>query len=275
MDSVTVRHFQVHTRLHGFRQVRAGAPVGNDHPVKAPFLPENFREQVAVFTGIIPVQAVVGRHHRGGTRRFYHVFKGAEIDFPQGALVNLAVGRLPVCFLVVGREMLEGNRHVFALRGTDIGRAQPSGQEGVFAEILKIPAAQGGTLHVDARPQQHGNVRVPCFLRNRPAQPLRRGHVPRTGQRAGRGVAGGHQTDVVLALLFLLLAQAVRPVGQMDGGQALHLLRVPHAASRQKFDFLVDIALFHESPSLFLSYSCFIVVSEVRQCVDDRQHLPA
>ena len=181
MDSVTVRHFQVHTRLHGFRQVRAGAPVGNDHPVKAPFLPENFREQVTVFTGIIPVQAVVGRHDCRGARRFHHVFKGTEINLPQGAFVDLAVGRLSVGLLIVGREMLEGDRHVFALGGADIGRAQPSGQKGVFAEILKIPAAQGGTLHVDARPQQHGNVRVPCFLRNRPAQPLRRGHIPRTG----------------------------------------------------------------------------------------------
>ena len=152
MDSVAVWHFQVHTRLHGFRQVRAGTPVGNDHPVKAPFLPENFREQVAVFTGIIPVQAVVGRHNRGGACRFHHIFKGAEINLPQGAFIDLAVGGLSVCLLIVGRKMLEGDRHVFALGGADIGRAQPSGQKGVFAEILKVSAAQGGTLHVDARP---------------------------------------------------------------------------------------------------------------------------
>ena len=181
MDPVTVRHFQVHARLHGLRQIRAGAPVGNDHPVKTPFLPENFREQVTVFTGIVSVQAVVGRHDCRGACRFHHVFKGAEINLPQGAFIDLAVGSLSVGLLIVGREMLEGDRHVFALRGTDIGRAQPSGQKGVFAEILKISAAQRGTLHVDARPQQHGNVRVPRFLRNRPAQPLRRGHIPRTG----------------------------------------------------------------------------------------------
>ena len=152
VDSVAVRHFQVHARLHGLCQIRAGAPVGNDHPVKTPFLPENFREQVTVFTGVVPVQAVVGRHHRGGTRRFHHVFKGAEVNLPQGAFVDLAVGRLPVGLLVVGREMLEGNRHVLPLGGADIGRAQPPGQEGVFAEILKISAAQRGALHVDARP---------------------------------------------------------------------------------------------------------------------------
>ena len=208
---------------------------------------------MTVFAGVVPVQAVVGRHHRGRTRRFHHVFKGAEVNFPQGALVDLAVGRLPVGLLIVGREMLEGNRHVLPLGGVYIGRAQSSGQKGVFAEILKIPAAQRGTLHVDARPQQHGNVRVPGFLRNRPSQALRCGHVPGTGQGAGRGIAGGHQTDVVLALLFLLLAQAVGAVGQMDGGQPLRFPGVPHAASCQKSDFLASIALFHGSSSYFSS----------------------
>ena len=38
--------------------------------------------------------------------------------------------------------MLEGDRHILPLGGADIGRAQPSGQKGVFAEILKIPAAK-------------------------------------------------------------------------------------------------------------------------------------
>ena len=61
----------------------------------------------------------------------------------------------------------------------------------------------------------------------------------------------------------------------MNGGQLLRFPGVPHAASRQQFDLLANIAIFHGSPSSFLSYSCFIVVSEVRQCVDDRQHLPA
>ena len=51
----TVRHFQIHTRLQSAGQVCAGAPVGDDGAVKAPFPAENIRQQRPVFTGVSAV----------------------------------------------------------------------------------------------------------------------------------------------------------------------------------------------------------------------------
>src|ERR1039458_8679043 len=62
-------HFRlllVEASVRRFRRGVRSAPVGEDKALKVKILSQDFREQVAVFAGIVAVDAVVGTHEGAG-----------------------------------------------------------------------------------------------------------------------------------------------------------------------------------------------------------------
>ena len=112
--------------------------------------------------------------------------------------------------------MLERRPDAARLNAVDEGAAHPAGDERILGEVLEVPAAQGGSLDVDARTQDHGNVFDRGFGPDGPPHALREFGIE-TGPEADGGREAGGGDAVVDAEVISrpgLLPQTVRAVGQ-------------------------------------------------------------
>ena len=143
-------HGQVGTVLDAQGMVIVGTPVGDREAVEAPLLPEDLFQEQFILVGISAVYKIVAGHNRLGMALGDGDFKARQVDFPQRPLVHHGVGGHPPQFLGVGGEMLGAGGNTVFLNAPDVGRGHFARQVGVFGEILKIAAAQGAALHVQA-----------------------------------------------------------------------------------------------------------------------------
>ena len=81
-------HHQRRAVFHALGMEVVSAPVGDHKAVKAPVLPQNFLQQVAVFVGVAAVDLVVGGHDGLGMAFLDGNFKTGEVQFPQRALIH-------------------------------------------------------------------------------------------------------------------------------------------------------------------------------------------
>ena len=184
-------HIQVAPRPEALNTVIHGPPVGDHHAVKAPFRPQNVRQQLLVVGAVDAVELRVGAHDGGGPALLHGGLKGGEVQLPQGASVHHAVRVEAGELLGVGGEVLEAGTHPLALHAADKARCQLSRQVGIFAEILKIPPAQRVTLQVGPRPQHQAYPLGAGLLRDGRADLLQQFGIPAAGSGHLRGEAGG------------------------------------------------------------------------------------
>ncbi len=224
LNIADAEHIHVHTGIDrqagGLLPVRGHSlmnelghrvPVGDDKPLEAEILLQNFRQQMAAGGDGGAVVFVEGRHHRQGAG-VHAAFEGGQIGVAQGVFADLYAFVVPAALcravahivLTAGGDPM-GMGGVLSLESPDGGGAHPPGQVRVLAEALGDPAPPGvpGNVH-------HGGI----------------GPVDAVGD----GLPGGHGREI-LGELFVKgrrLAQgdgtggavAVNDVGAVDEGNA-------------------------------------------------------
>ena len=246
-DGVVARagHFQGGAVLDPQGMVVGAAPVGDHSPLKAPVLPQDILQQVGVLVGVGAVDQVVGRHDGLGLSLFDHHLKARQVDLPEGALVQDGIRGHAPQLLAVGRKVLGAGGNAAFLDAPDVGSGHFAGQIGVLREILKVPAAQGAALDVQAGAQQHRYPLGSSFFAHGPAHSLPQGRVPAVGHGGRGGEAGGRHTGVQAQMVGStgLLADAVGAVGQGNGRDAL-ARQSPgskHRLAREQRTFLFQV----------------------------------
>ena len=119
-------------------------------PWKSPVFLQDIGVQVLVLGGVLTVDQVIGIHH-GADMPFLHGgFKGRQVDFPQGALIDDCVNVPAVVFGVVGGVMLHGGHHILTLNAENVLRCDLPGKIGIFAEVFEIVAIHRRAINVDS-----------------------------------------------------------------------------------------------------------------------------
>ena len=227
------RHFQRRAVLHAQSMVVGAAPVGDDGPLKAPVPAEDVLEQVLVLVGVGAVDEVVGGHDGPGPCLFDYDFKAGKIQLPQGALVQDRVTGHPAQLLAVGRKMLGAGGNAVFLDAPYIACRHFSREERVLRKILKVAAAEGAALDVQARAQQHSHLLRGGLFPQSLTDGLAQGGVPAVGHRGAGGETGGRDTGVQAQMVrrARLLAHAVGAVREGDGRDAF-LREIPGGEDR-------------------------------------------
>ena len=204
------------------------APVCDHEAVKAPFFPKNLRQQVGIFVGVGAVHLVIAGHDGLGAALFHRHFKGGEVDFPQGALVQNGIHAHPPQLLGVDSKVLGTGGSTGGLNAANIGRTHFAGKIGVFGEILKIPSAQRRTLHIQSRAQNHMDIVCRRFLSQRLAQFLAQFRIPGVGHggSGGEACSGDGGIEAQMISRSRLLAKPMGAIGEEDGRDFL-LAAVP------------------------------------------------
>ena len=206
-------HFPIQAAFQGGHPVTHRAPVRDNQSLEAPFVFENFGQQVVMFGGECAVELVVGAHHRPGLGLFDCFFKGGQVDFAQGALIHFGADAEALEFLVVGGIMLERSAHALALNAVDDAGSHFPGQVRVFGKILEVAAAQRGAFHVGAGAEQNIHVQGDAFLGQ--ASPIL--WIKSTSQVEARQEAVGKQVAGKLSIAIELTSGTRRtPCGPSD-----------------------------------------------------------
>ncbi len=229
-DTVAGRHLQVQPGGHRGHPVADRAPVADHRAVETPLVAQHIGQQPAVLGGVHPVDPVVGAHHRGGPGLFDDVFEGPQIQFAQRALVDIRTDAHPVVLGIVDREMLQRCAHAVPLHPAHPCRAEHTGQQRIFGEVLEVAPAARVPLDVDPGPEQHLDTQGPALGTQGGADPFDELGIPGLaqadgGREAGRRFAAG-QAEVVGGAAGLP-AHPVRTVGQQDRRDIADLLGGP------------------------------------------------
>ena len=108
-------HLQVEPVFHGRDAVVGRAPVRHDESVEAPLLAQHLFEQPRVFGGPGPVEQVVAAHYGTHLGILHGRLEGREIDFVQGALVDVGAHVVAVILLKVGGKVLDDTHYPVGL----------------------------------------------------------------------------------------------------------------------------------------------------------------
>ena len=120
-----------------------GIPVGHDHSVKTPFIPQDVFEKPAV-AGRRDAVILVEGGHQGHGSGIDGGFEGREINIPQGAFRQAGGIVVPAAFgRTVAHEMLHASCQAFALVATDHGRTHQRVQVWIFTGAFRHPAPPG------------------------------------------------------------------------------------------------------------------------------------
>src|SRR5690554_7806069 len=90
-------------------------PIGDDHAIKTPFLPQDLIQQVVVVAAMFAPEFVVGTHNGPGAPFLYRRLKSRQINLPQRALVHLNINGAPFGFLIVYGIVLDTGGDAAAL----------------------------------------------------------------------------------------------------------------------------------------------------------------
>ena len=242
------RHVQIAARLEGADPVVHRAPVRDDHSVKAPFFAQDIRQQLLAVGAVLAVDLVVGAHDGGGSPLLDRRFKAAEIDLPQRALVQNAVGIEALVFLAVAGKMLQAGADAAALHAADHGSRELAGQHGILGKVFEIPSAERISLDIRARAEQQPHAVGRSFLSDRPSDLLQQLRVPAAGAQNGCGKAGRGQRviDVHLPRALRHFPQTMRAVAHAEDRHAgvRHRLGVPVVRAGTKRDLILKAHAF-------------------------------
>ena len=210
-------HAEVQTGLQGAKLVMYGAPVGDHDALIAPFVPGDFIQQALVLAAPDGIDFVIGAHDAGGPGVFHRQLKGAQVDFPEGPLVDLHAGLGPAGLLGVAGKVLHGGADSAVLTAVDIGGGHDAGQVGILGKIFEVAAVQGIPLDVGAGAENHLNIVMDAVVGDSFAHQAAHLRIP-----GGAGGAAGGKTGAVGAGVVVALAVgAVRHVLRLNA-QTLH-----------------------------------------------------
>lgn len=86
-----------------------GGPVGHNKPLIFPLIAQRFGAQIIACKCVHTIDKIVGRHYCPGLGLPNCDFKSPEVDFPKSALRHILGNGLPLVFLIVTAEVLDGN----------------------------------------------------------------------------------------------------------------------------------------------------------------------
>ena len=193
------------------------APVRHHDTLEAPFVAQDSGKKAFTLLGVIPVELVIGTHHRPGLGFLHGNLEVLEVDFPQGTLGNDGVVLVAVGFLVVGSVVLDGSSHAVALDALYISGSHLAGKERILGEILEVTAAQRVAVDIHTGSQEYVHAVFQHFVAHGLGDILHQGKVPGAGQK------GAHrETGTIIGMVISrtggLDAETRRAVGQ-DGGR--------------------------------------------------------
>ncbi len=141
-----------------------GVEVADYRALIAPFTLEHFSDQMMVFARVVAIDLVETAHDRRHVGVLDHRLEARQIQFAQGALIDLDVDGLAIGFLLVGQVMLAAGLNALRLNGVDDGRCHDRAEERVLAtDVLCRAAVVRGAVEVCAR-REHllatGNTRL-------------------------------------------------------------------------------------------------------------------
>ena len=87
------------------------------------------------------IEQIIGPHHRQAASLFDGTFKGGQVEFAQGALVDDGIHAVAIEFLVIAGEMFDIGGHIVLLNGANNFNAQGANVMGIFADVFKISPA--------------------------------------------------------------------------------------------------------------------------------------
>ena len=191
---------------------------------------------MAVLVGVSSVDEVIAAHDGLGLCFLDHDLKPGQVQFPQSAFIHHRIRRHAAQFLAVDGKVLGAGRNTVGLDAPHIARGHFAGKIRILGEILKVAAAEGAALGVQAWPQQHGNFLCGGFFAHGLADLLAQGGVPAARHGGGSGEAGGRNTGVQPQVVRRpgLLAHAVGAIGQSDRRNASLLIRTGGKGTRAR-----------------------------------------
>jgi hypothetical protein len=131
------------------------APVGEDPAFEAPGVLEHVGQQVFVFAGPVAVDLVVGAHDGARFGDVEANLEGEEVGLAEGTLVEYCVDDIASGFLIVDGVVLDVSDHVGGLHALHQFADEGSGEDWIFAQILKVAAVPWLTSDVDAAAERH------------------------------------------------------------------------------------------------------------------------
>ena len=214
--------------------------VGDDGAGKAPFVAQDVGQQGAAGAGPGVADVAVAGHDGGRAALLDRQLKGFEINFADGLFVGPDAQRQAVGFLVVEGEVLDIGVDALAHAAADFGSGQLAGKQAVLGIILKVAAAEGGTVDVGAGGVQAGHMVGGGFRAQRLAEAFDKFLVPGRADDGLRGEA--HALEVA--------GQAVDAGGavQLGGGGFADALgrRGGPAAVRDHIGHILDAQLLQQ-----------------------------
>ena len=138
-------------------------PVGNDGALKAPFVLENFSEELTVLRAPDGIHLVVGAHYRIRLCLFDGYFKAAQIYLAHCSFVDFNARVKAVLFLIVERVVLRTGADAFLFETENEFRSKLARDDGVLRIIFKISAAESVSLYVHAGTQNRRHAVARTF----------------------------------------------------------------------------------------------------------------
>src|SRR5262249_23495189 len=146
----------------------------------------NVLQQVHILRGKHAIDFVVGGHYRTNTGVVHGSLEGRQIDFAQGALVNVSADNLALLLLVIRGVVLHLSEDTLALNAANFRGGDLRGQVWIFAERFEITPTFGNTDDVDHRTQEDVLPFGFGFGAKSCAVLLGQSPIPRGGERHGR-----------------------------------------------------------------------------------------
>ena len=142
-----------------------GGPVGHNKPLIFPLIAQRFGAQIIACKCVHTIDKIVGRHYCPGLGLPNCDFKSPEVDFPKSALRHILGNGLPLVFLIVTAEVLDGNTQTgMTLDASRDGCCHNAGHIRIFGIILKVSAAEGIAVDVQTggKPEGHASLNHFC-----------------------------------------------------------------------------------------------------------------
>src|SRR4029453_17548142 len=135
-------------------------PVGDHQTFEAPLLTQDLGQQPVVLRAVGAVYLVVGTHDRPRLRGLHDPLERRQIDLAETPLIDLRTDPKSIILLVVGGIVLGRGANPLALGALHHWGGEFTGQPRIFGEILKVPPAQRGPLHIDPRAEHDPDAQL-------------------------------------------------------------------------------------------------------------------
>src|SRR5208283_549551 len=199
-------HLNVETSVRSFGAVvNAIKEIGHDEAAKAPFVLENFAQEVGIFAGIVAADTVVSGHH-GGNAGIDDALEVRKVDFAESTLVDVDVKLGAVHFDGVQGKVFGAGHDVVALYTFERGDGHLAKKVRILTESFLSAAPARVAQKIQAQAAVEVAVPRANLLAHGITDAAFQVEVPRSAARHGHGKASGVMQD-----------DATRAIGESHG----------------------------------------------------------